>query len=301
MNKERLAIIIATKDRPQEITRLLKNISEQEVGPVQVIVVDGGREPVEERINKFRPLPVDYIRKIPASLTIQRNTAIRHLRDEATIVAFLDDDIIFERGSLKNMMKFWEEAQEDTGGASFNNMSDRYNKPGLLQKLFFVNADMPGRILKSGFQSKICSLDKTIQVEWLVGCAMTYRKKVFNEFMFDEWFSGYARYEDVDFSYRVGKKYKLFVVADAKVRHLNTLEDVTFSFTLGRMEVINRLYFTGKHKDLSVILCYWALFGLFTNNMVKGILFMNRRYINRARGNLKGFFDSLCPVCGNRK
>ena len=32
------------------------------------------------------------------------------------------------------------------------------------------------------------------------------------EFKFDEWFTGNAFCDDVDYSYRVGKKYKLMVV-----------------------------------------------------------------------------------------
>lgn len=122
---------------------------------------------------------------------------------------------------------------------------------------------------------------------------MVFRKNIFGEFSFDERFSGYARYEDVDFSYSVSKRYKMYVVADAKVRHLNRLEDVNFSFPLGRMEVLNRLYFVRKHKDLSVPLCYWALFGILLNNIAKGLLKPDRRYFNRARGNVAGFVVSV--------
>lgn len=292
MQQEKLAVIIPTKDRPKEIVRLLESMIIQAIKPAQVVIVDGGTRPIKEVLERFG-LSISYARKIPASLTAQRNVGIKMVVDEATLVAFLDDDIVLEKDSLQKMINFWEKAPSSVGGVSFNNMSDVFKKANLIERLFLVNAPRPGRILRSGFQSRLCSLNETTPVEWLVGCAMVYRKSIFNEFTFDEHFSGYARYEDVDFSYRVSKKYKLFVVGDAKVRHLNSIEEIGFSFELGKMEVLNRLYFTGKNPNLSILLCYWALFGLFLNNVIKGISFMDRRYIKRAGGNLMGFLSSL--------
>ena len=287
---EPLAIIVATKDRPQELARLLESISIQEVKPLQIIIVDGSPNPSQQFFNPFFDiLNIDYVRKIPASLTAQRNAGIRILRDEITFVSFLDDDIVLEPRALKNMMKFWEGASDDVGGAAYNLTNEIYKNPTFFQKIFFANAEMPSRILRSGFQSKVSYIRETTSVQWLVGCATIWRRNIFNEFMFDEWFTGYARYEDVDFSYRVGKKYKLFIVADARVKHLNSLEDVTFSYSLGRMETINRIYFVKKNRELSISLCCWALLGLFLNNVVRGLLHTDRRYIERAKGNLAGF------------
>lgn len=286
--EERLALIVATKDRPDEVHRFLRSVLAQDLKPVQVIIVDGGSNPLTGITEEFPELNINYIRKTPASLTAQRNAGIKALAEDAAIAVFFDDDIVLEEGALRNMAGFFRSASQDVGGASFNITTDRYKKPTLLERIFVVNADSPGRILRSGFQSKLCSLNETTPVQWLVGCAMAYKKNVFRDFSFDEYFSGYARYEDVDFSYRVGKRYKLFVVADAKVQHLNSLELLGFSFSLGRMEVVNRLYFTRKNPELSVPLCYWALFGLLMNNIVKGVALADKRYINRARGNIAG-------------
>jgi GT2 family glycosyltransferase len=293
MAKERLAIIVATKDRHEDLRRLFNSILLQDTRPEQIIVVDGGDVPVLPVIEEFKDLAVSYVRKMPASLTAQRNAGIRMLSGDITLAAFLDDDIILEDGSLRRMVEFFESSSADVAAASFNNMGDRYKRANLAEKIFLVNADVPGRIMRSGFQSKLCSLDADTAVEWLVGCAMLYRRGIFAEFMFDEWFAGYARYEDVDFSYRVGKRYRMYVVAGAKVRHPNRPEDLSFSRKLGEMEVINRLYFVKKNKDLSVPLCYWALFGILLNNILKGVLLLNKRNRLRAAGNIAGLARSL--------
>jgi glycosyltransferase involved in cell wall biosynthesis len=296
MFKEKLAIIIPTKDRPNELRRLLESISIQEVKPVQIVVVDGGDAPVENLSKKFSGLNIDYARVIPPSLTVQRNTGIRKVQHEATLVAFLDDDITLEAGALKNMMNFWESASEDTAGAAFNPTAETYEKPALMEKIFFVNTEKPGKILPSGFQSRPYSLIKNTQVEWLLGCSMLWRKIIFDEFMFDEWFTGYARYEEVDFAYRVGRRYKMFVAREARVKHpYDRLEDTSFSFSLGRMQVANRLYLARKNPGLSLLLCFWACFGLFINNMIKALLRRDKRYMLRSKGNVAGFFYFLLP------
>lgn len=292
--KEKLAIIIPTKDRQDKIADLLESISIQNIKPVQIVVVDGGEKPLErDLLNKYSDLHIDYLRSVPASLTTQRNAGIMRLCRDATLVGFLDDDIILEKDAIPNIMRFWEGASQNTGGAAFNLTNEIYKKPHLFEKIFFVNTDKPSRILRSGFQSKVSFQNKTLLVDWLVGCVMVWRRNIFDEFMFDEWFTGYARYEDVDFSYRVGRKYKMFIVADARARHLNTLEKIEFSFALGKMEIVNRLYFAKKSADLSLLLCCWACLGLFINNIVKGLFTFNKRYILRSRGNIAGFEEFL--------
>jgi GT2 family glycosyltransferase len=293
---EGLAIVIPTKDRPADLERALASIAAQDYKPARIVIVDGGASPVEHRIRKIPGLSVEYIRKFPPSLTAQRNAGIRHLGKDVSVVVFFDDDVVLEEGCLCNMMKFWQSATPDTGGAGFNVINVAPNRPTLFQKLFVVNDDAPGRILRSGFQSRIPPMESTVQVQWVVGCAMAWRADIFDEFMFDEWFAGYARYEEVDFSCRVGKKYRIFLVADAKVRHLNAPENLDFSAPLGKMEVLNRIYFVKKNPPLSVPLCYWSLSGLLLNNIVKGLIGSDRRYLYRAKGNLAGLAASLLKL-----
>lgn len=290
---EKLGIIIPTRDRPEQLRRLLENIATQEVKPVQIIIVDGSHSPEQKVLEQVSGLTkIDYIRKVPASLTAQRNIGIEMLHSEVTLACFFDDDIVLKQDCLNNMLRFWSGTSEDTAGAGFNLINEIYKKPTLFEKIFLVNADTPSRILRSGFQSKLCFQNKTTSAEWLPGCSMVWRKKIFKVFRFDEWYSGYARYEDVDFSYRVGRKYKMYIVADAQVQHLNKLESINFSSALGKMEVVNRLYFVKKNQ-LCTPLCYWALLGLFLNNVVKALRGVDIRYLYRSRGNFLGFMHII--------
>jgi hypothetical protein len=72
---------------------------------------------------------------------------------------------------------------------------------------------------------------------------MLWRRQVLQEYKYDEWFQGYSYFEDVDFSYRVSRKYKLMIVADAKVQHLSPPVKEDRDYALGKCQVINRKYF----------------------------------------------------------
>jgi len=291
MFKEKLAVVIPTKDRPKELNRLFESICKQEVLPNQTIVIDGGKADSDNILKKFSHLNIDYAKINIASLTTQRNLGITFLKPDISLVCFFDDDITLEKNSLSNMLKFWENATEDVAGATFNNMNHAFRNPTFFERVFLVKAGKPGGVLRSGFQGLPCSLKETTQVDWLIGCSMVFRRKIFDEFKFDEWFDGYAHCEDVDFCYRVGKKYKLYAVADAKIYHFNTLEKIENSFALGRMQIVNRVYFVKKNSGLSVLFCYWACLGIFLNNIVRSLLDYDKRHYLRAKGNLAGFFD----------
>lgn len=289
MYKEKLAIIIPTKDRIDKLFRLLEDIAQQAFKPDQIIVIDGGEEEARNVINKFPQLYINYYRKTPASLTVQRNIGIEKVDKDITLVAFFDDDIVLEDNCFENMMFFWENASDDVAGASFNNMNHSFKRPSFFEALFMAKAQKPGRIMRSGFQNLPCSLEQTTEVDWMIGCCMVFRKEILNHFKFDEWFDGYAHCEDVDFCYRVSRKFKLFTVAEAKIKHLAELEKPERSYNLGRMQIVNRIYFVKKHPALSVPFCYWACFGLWLNNFVKGFFKKSERHMLRAKGNVAGF------------
>ena len=61
-----------------------------------------------------------------------------------------------------------------------------------------------------------------MEVEFLCGGQTAYRRQVCEEFGFDEdFFSGYSALEDVDFSYRVSRKYRNHYCPRARCFHNN--------------------------------------------------------------------------------
>jgi len=291
----KVAVIIATKDRAFELERLLNSIKDQDILPQEIIIVDAGQTPsISQNADAphFRSLNIKRVKAHRACLPAQRNQGLEHLSPDIEQVCFLDDDIVFYKGSLRAMADFWKNAPEDVGGCVFNIMNEKKPTTGVfLKKIFCTGSFERGIVLPSGYNTLMCPAPKTTQVQWLFGGATVWRAQVFDKFLFDGWFEGTGLCEDLDFSYRVGKEYKLLVVAEAKVDHLTGAAARRRNMWFGRSQIKNRYYFVKKNKELSRVLCLWAGLGQTLENIVLGIFSLSGHYLLRAWGNLMGFFE----------
>ena len=289
----RLALVVATKDRPAELRRLLLSIRRQTRRPEQVIIVDGGAVPVEDVVGAFDDLNTAYRRSLPPSSTRQRNEGIDLAGPDITLIGFLDDDCVLEDDSIRAMMDFWASLHDDVAGASFNMLnhptSDFFRLKGLpFLKRLGIYSTHPGLVLPSGFQTTIGRVPHTICVRWLPSGAAVWRRAIFRETRFDEWFDGYGYLEDLDFSYEVGRRHRLVVVAEAGYIHLPCWDSRAGKFDFGRKEVRNRLHFVRKHPEFSLAKCYLTLG--FRIMISVALAFQERRmgYLQRALGNISG-------------
>jgi GT2 family glycosyltransferase len=256
--------IVATKDRPGELRRLLRSLEAQTSPPSEVVVVDGSREPVEAACRDIRAFPVRYVRALPPSAARQRNLGLAAADPGSSLIGFFDDDAVPDGRALETMIRFWRDADGTVGGAAFvleNHPMTGW--PSLKSSAFTEAAGLysrrPGMVAASGFQTMIGSPRATVFTEWLPSGASVWRREVFARFRFDEWFEGYSYLEDLDFSYRVGKAYRLAVVAGAGYRHYPAASGRGSGYAFGVREVLNRVHFVRKHPELSLGKCRLAL------------------------------------------
>jgi GT2 family glycosyltransferase len=113
------------------------------------------------------------------------------------------------------------------------------------------------------------NLESDLFSEFLCGGATVWRRDILESYSFDESFRGYALWEDVDYSLRVSEKWKLLVIADAKVLHLHIDSSATRSQTMiGDVEIVDRFHFYSKHRDrLNFLVTSWAGFGTLLKNL----------------------------------
>lgn len=295
-NEEKICLIIPTIGNFKNILRLLHSINEQTFIPNQVIIVDSsGLLSWELFKNIFPNLNITYVKSKVCSLTYQRNISLEKVNPSITLVGFLDDDIILEKDAIEKMLSFWANAGKEVGGCGFNIINAPESK-GIFLKTFFCMEDQKkGIVLKSGFNSPNHPVNKNIQTSWLCGGATVWRREIFKEYKFDNTFKGYGFCEDLEFSYRVGKIYKLFIASEAKVRHFpNTSKrNLRDSYLLGKTQVKGRVYFVMKNPELSLTLCLWANLGRFSIDFYKGVLGLDKRNIVRSIGILMGIIETF--------
>jgi GT2 family glycosyltransferase len=301
--EHRIAFVVATKDRPEELRRLWRSLVVQSRVPDEVVVVDASARPSPPLKRESRGPILRAIPTAVASASRQRNIGLDAAGPDATLVGFLDDDAVLEADAVEEMLRFWAQAGPDVAGAAFN----MANHPPLdwpalkrtpLASRLGLYSGRGGEVTASGFQTMIGPVTATVSTDWLPSGASVWRRDIFTRFRFDEWFDGYGYLEDLDFSYRVGRTARLAVVAPARYRHLPAAGGRGGGYAFGVREVLNRTHFVSKHAELSLAKCRTAL----TVRLLMSLAFAVRERkafdVCRAFGNAVGLVSSVLGAAG---
>jgi glycosyltransferase involved in cell wall biosynthesis len=286
-----IVFVIATKDRPDDLRKVLRSLAEQPGRPPGVIIVDGGSHPVRPVVAEFASqLRLTYIHHAPPSAAAQRNAGIRALPSEARLIGFIDDDAALEPFALERMMTFWENAAPDIGGCAFNLVNHPPVRGGLLKRsrvaeILGLYSAKPGVVMPSGWQTMIGTVRENIFVDWLPSTAVVWRAEVLESARFDEFFIGYSYLEDLDLSFTVRRTWRLAVLAEAGYTHNPSSVRHMDGFSFGRREILNRLHFVRKH-GLSVPRCCLAIAGRFGMTLGHAARHLDGDSLRRAAGNL---------------
>ncbi|MBT4512435.1 MAG: glycosyltransferase family 2 protein [Chloroflexi bacterium] len=297
--RHRIALIIPTRNRPELLEKLLQSLQHQTVHASQVIVVDGSDEPVETVTKRFAIPGISYVRVFPPSLAKQRNEGIKTLNDDITLAGYLDDDIILDKDAIEAMLRYWEECPDDVGGSSFHITNNELASPlvripgKLLGKLFWCDDFGQGKVLRSGFATPVIPVLKDTYTEWLCGGATVWKKEILEDSKYDEKLGGSSYVEDIDFSFRAAKHYRLVVIHGAKVQHYPPPFNPRKSYLMGRMNVHHHYHFVRKNPELSVPLFYWAILGEAIILLFASIPRRSSYGIYKAFGNIAGLFDLM--------
>ena len=290
-----LAFVIPTKDRGEDLRRMLRSLVSQTRLPDQVIVVDGSGVEVSWCVAEFPELNIDYVRLLPPSLSAQRNAGMAMLRAEITHAGYLDDDVVLELDAVYEMASFWGGAGLDVGGAAFNVVDGASSGSSALSWRSTVAGAGLGSIAPSGVVRELGEVQVNLETDWLCGGAQIWLREVIDNYSYDNWFQGTGFMEDVDYSYGVRERYRLFVVAAARLAHFTPPVRPDRQFLFGKWQVVNRMYIVRKyrHRGLSLRKAWGASLLLLVSNSVRGILYRQSGLWDRGLGNMAGIVSEL--------
>jgi GT2 family glycosyltransferase len=294
----RIAFVVATKDRPNELGRLWRSLLAQSRLPDEVVVVDASVRPSSPvEAEGGRPV-LRTIRTAFASATRQRNLGLDAVGPDVTLIGFIDDDAALEADAVEEMLRFWAASGPDVAGAAFNMANHPpldwpFLKRTRLAASLGLYSGRGGAVTASGFQTMIGPIAVTTWTDWLPSGASVWRRAVFSQCRFDEWFGGYSYLEDLDFSYRAGRTARLAVVAPARYHHLPAAGGRGGGFVFGVREVLNRIHFVKKHPALSLDKCRAALVLRSLMSLSLAVRDRKASYAARALGNAVGLVRSV--------
>ena len=289
-----LGFVIPTKDRGEDLRRMLRSLVSQTRLPDQVIVVDGSGVEGSCCVAEFPELRIDYVRLLPPSLSAQRNAGMAMLRPEITHAGYLDDDVVLELDAVYEMASFWGGAALDVGGAAFNVVNGASSSSSALPRRSTVAGAGLGSISPSGIVREWGEVQANLETDWLYGGTI-WRREVIESYSYDTWFQGTGFMEDVDYSYGVREHYRLLVVAAARLAHFTQPVRPDRQFLFGKWQVVNRMYIVRKyrHRGLSLHKAWGASLMLLAANTGRGIFLRHLGLWNRGMGNLVGLFSEL--------
>jgi len=262
-------VAICTYQRSHEVGALLQLLHDSNTP--DVCVVDSSNDNLTLEACERYPSNIVHIRAPEPSLARQRNLALDYAREKAyRIVHFIDDDSrpiddYFQQISLE----FNRRADvAGVGGIVVNQPPVRQISA---KRFFLLYSNRSGRILKSG-RNTIGHYDSgtSTDVEWLPGCAMSYRLSGINGFSFDSRLEGYSWGEDFDFSFRVSRQRRLRICHTAKLVHEESPRNrlKTRDHARVRMITLHRWVQEQACSGMRVGAFWWAAAGEITLRLV---------------------------------
>jgi GT2 family glycosyltransferase len=264
--KPELSLVVCTYRRPAAMAELLAALGGQTRRPDEVLVVDASPDAETEEVVRSGP-PLQGLRyeKAPPEhrgLTRQRNYGVARTKGE--VVAFLDDDAVPAPDYCEQILACFERHPDAVGVGGFvdgvawrpagggepplsvfrlDGWERREDLRWRLRRILRLDsARPPGWMPSSGHGRPVGFLppdgeDHT--VESLLGCAMAWRRRVFDSVRFSSYFEGYGLYEDLDFCIRAARLGPIVLCTRARLRHEHAPAGRPDAFRYGMMVVRN--------------------------------------------------------------
>jgi GT2 family glycosyltransferase len=214
------AVVVCTRNRFHDVRQLLAALPCQSRRPSLVVVDSSEDDRTESLVAEFADSgawpDVRYLRSEPG-LTRQRMVGVAALDRAIEIIHFIDDDVAPEPQYFEAIEAAFEREGVLGVGGWVTNTEPR--RPSLIGRMFLLDSLRQGIVLPSGVNVIADEPRGDIPAQWLSGCAMSYRRSVFDSLSFDTEMEGYSLGEDLVFSHRVGRRGILVVTDRARLEH----------------------------------------------------------------------------------
>jgi len=233
-NRPRLAVIIASLNRPRELADVMAALARQTVTPDRIIL----------SVTKEEDLPPAQSRQGaeviigPKGSCHQRNSGIEAVIGNVDYIAFFDDDYLPSKFACERMVDFLE-THADLAGINGHLIADGINGPGISRE--------EAEAMIAEFDARPAPEPKIGQaVDGLYGCNMAYRASMVQDARFDENLPLYAWQEDIDFAAQLLPRGRLVQSNAFAGVHRGVKGGRTSGVRLGYSQVANPLYLMKK-------------------------------------------------------
>lgn len=252
----KISVVTPTLYRPDQVSALLENLSQQIFLPFELILVDGApeteksTEEVVKKLTSSLPFKVKYLRH-SGGTAIQRNKGLDVV--EGDLVAFVDDDIRLETDFFAKIIEVYAQDKDKRIGGVAGYITNQYldfNKSPhwrVYRKLNLFKTYEPGKYdYESGYP-----INRYLQpphegvreIDFMGGgCAIWRREVIDSGLRFSEFFIGYGMLEDAHFALRARRQWVLMECGRARCVHLHAKSNRENARLLARKTAENYRY-----------------------------------------------------------
>lgn len=229
----RIAVVVATLGRPDEVGQLVDRLARQSCAPSTIVLSVTGPQDLPAN------LP-DHVRVVTGGkgLPAQRNRGMALVLETSDVIAFLDDDYLPSRTALAGMAALFARFP-DVVGANGRLLADGINSAGI----GLEEADTLIAAYDRAPPQEPCILK---DMSGLYGCNMAYRAAAIGENRFDERLALYGWQEDIDFAARLLPRGRVVRSNAFAGVHRGIKGARTSGTRLGYSQVVNPLYLSRK-------------------------------------------------------
>jgi glycosyltransferase involved in cell wall biosynthesis len=255
-------MLIATRNRPNEVQALLASLVGQEIDQ---IVVSASGVALDAVLQDFIGLlNLTYI-KSEAGQIRQKMSGIKALRSDLDWVIFSDDDVEYPSNFIEMLKRNIKEfGKSSLSGIGFHIVNGKSIPQGKIRKFvnafFLLQSGQPGTVKPSGDCIPYLSFNEPTATMWLNG-ASAWRYKQVLSYSSPVPETKYAAYEDALFSFRVFATGELIYIPELQLRYQIPDNQTILDALIFESYLLWKLFFVIKFK-LSIQKFLWSSVGL---------------------------------------
>jgi GT2 family glycosyltransferase len=231
MSALRIAVVIASRGRPLEVSYVLQALQAQTKPPSAIVLS-------VETASDIPPHESDVaVITGPSGLTRQRNRGMELVLADSDIIVFFDDDFLPTTTALAGIAALFQ-SDPRIVGASGLVLHDGVTSGG-------VPLDIASALLES-FEAVPPAPIRNRNIRWAYGCNMAFRASSIGSIRFDENLPLYGWQEDVDFSTQIAKSGRVVKTNAFAGVHLGVHKSRSSGISLGYSQIVNPVYLVRK-------------------------------------------------------
>ena len=251
-----IAILVATKNRPDKLNKLLESLTPSAHNINQIVIISSGQN-ISQVVADFKDsLNIKHLHSKVSGQITQKIEGIKYIDERNSWVLFLDDDITISKEAIDTLINKYLKNPNFINvngfGLKINNLEFRkYTKAQIMfMRVFGLYSDKSGSVLESGHAQTYQNSLEDIETEWLNGIS-AWRAESLRSYSsrFPE--INYAAYEDVIYSYRISRKNRLLFASSVSV--VNQDLEIYTPLTIAQYKAGSymRYLFVSENKNLS--------------------------------------------------